>query len=867
MTDTNLPALRNQVREQRQTIRLRQLSLEAKRNERLMESYEYLDRLVDMPDRWAYQDRLISPMGTVLDRRDGQYGPIIRTLNDLDLIRGFARVLNELNPLAIALTGHLTDSIIGTGFTFRAVTKEETRKGELRPLIAATQDVIDEFYEREEFDEFQQELFGRSVVDGESILRHYDLDGFATVRSVEPEQLRVPPGESGVGPWSFGIHNARHDVQTPVEFYVTYKDTEDGADGMSGEYVPAADIVHTKRNTPRNVKRGFSDFFPVREDMEAIRKLLHNMVVTGGVQAAVAWFRNWSGSQQSDIINLRQTNADLSGPRPPSRNDVYFQKVWPGQVVDAPANMKMDGPPQGTMNVPGHVQVVQAMMRAIGIRWRMPEYFTGDASNANFACHDSETELLTRRGWVRYDDLRVDDRVGTMNPETGQFEWQMFLAPPTIQDYDGEMVRVSSRDIDLLVTLNHRMYTARHRSERRGGRAAPIRRVGLHPFEFKRADELRVGDVLPLACLPHDAIPVECFEVPAVLHARTSLESKRQPKARTIPMTPWLSFLGWFVSEGWTVGRGQYAAAVSQTTRFEVECEAVRVACRGLGTFNVKEWDQRDGMTRWQINDKSLWTWLRENCGTGSYSKRLPDFVFDLPAGQTSGLLESLILGDGADHENGSHHYFTVSRALADQVQILALMNGRISNMERSMKNGVIPISIRRPDRAIKLAANHVSRSHYRGVVWCVTVPNGLVITRRNGKAIVTGNSTTVAGSPFVRYATSQQRVYRRRFLRTIWYALDCAIAAGRLDRRVKQLIDVEAEAPAIEMADELKKAQADSIKVQGGWKSRQKCAQEDGNDDWDQTQADMDAYREANPEAAGQMLQLPPGYGQGAAG
>src|SRR5262249_277244 len=129
-------------------------------------------------------------------------------------------------------------------------------------------------------------------------------------------------------------------------------------------------------------------------------------------------------------------------------------------------------------NTTQHIQIVQAGLRCLSTRWGMPEYMTGDASNANYACHDSATELLTKRGWLCYDQIRYGDQVGTMNPDTGEFEWQEVEAIH-IHDYDGEMIRLSGRhDLDVLVTPNHRMYAARMRSKRPGGRAGKIVRVG-----------------------------------------------------------------------------------------------------------------------------------------------------------------------------------------------------------------------------------------------------------------------------------------------------------------------------------------------------------------------------------------------------
>lgn len=73
-------------------------------------------------------------------------------------------------------------------------------------------------------------------------------------------------------------------------------------------------------------------------------------------------------------------------------------------------------------------------------------------------CYDDQTEILTElRGWQSFADLDGDDRVATRNQKTGEFEW----AAPTYHHHDrwtGRMIRFIGRNLDLLVTPNHRMY-------------------------------------------------------------------------------------------------------------------------------------------------------------------------------------------------------------------------------------------------------------------------------------------------------------------------------------------------------------------------------------------------------------------------
>ena len=72
-------------------------------------------------------------------------------------------------------------------------------------------------------------------------------------------------------------------------------------------------------------------------------------------------------------------------------------------------------------------------------------------------CFDSETEILTNKGWVQFPQLSYSDKVVTYSIEKSCIE---FHCPNTIYFYHriGSMYKVQNSDIDLLVTPNHRVF-------------------------------------------------------------------------------------------------------------------------------------------------------------------------------------------------------------------------------------------------------------------------------------------------------------------------------------------------------------------------------------------------------------------------
>lgn len=78
------------------------------------------------------------------------------------------------------------------------------------------------------------------------------------------------------------------------------------------------------------------------------------------------------------------------------------------------------------------------------------------AYNLRRFCFDEKTDVLTQRGWVLWPDIVSSDVFATLNILSGMVEWHR---PKHLFSYrvDGEMVRFQSRDIDALVTPEHKM--------------------------------------------------------------------------------------------------------------------------------------------------------------------------------------------------------------------------------------------------------------------------------------------------------------------------------------------------------------------------------------------------------------------------
>ncbi|MGC9529305.1 MAG: dCTP deaminase domain-containing protein [Candidatus Bipolaricaulaceae bacterium] len=88
-------------------------------------------------------------------------------------------------------------------------------------------------------------------------------------------------------------------------------------------------------------------------------------------------------------------------------------------------------------------------------------------------CFDDQTEILTLEGWKKFEDLAPGEIVATLDKD-GVLEYHPIIARQK-RWYEGEMIAIKGRSIDLLVTPEHQLY---------------VRRQGKFDFELLQAGDL-----------------------------------------------------------------------------------------------------------------------------------------------------------------------------------------------------------------------------------------------------------------------------------------------------------------------------------------------------------------------------------------
>lgn len=370
---------------------------------------------------------------------------------------------------------------------------------------------------------------------------------------------------------------------------------------------------------------------------------------------------------------------------------------------------------------------------------QIPEGFLADGRPAPkepgsfyHACYDDQTEILTKDGWKPFSELSYEDRVMGMDSETGKTGWK---SPEAIQEYDynGDLVTVTNRSVDLAVTPNHRMFVG-------------TSWAGGHKDTFNRRTVIEAKDLTSVPCFytafpEWDGVERDTFVLLGVEWSDGG--NVLQKAALEIPLVPWLRFFGWWLAEG-TVGKPNQTNTVKL---FQNDVSELVDVFSDIG-FEPRIGENGDNNNQFvQVHNKQLAEYLRQ---FGTQPERfIPQWIRELPSDHLDVLLEALIQGDGTRKNNGCT-YFTASPKLADHVQEIALKTGRrakISIVDRSDADNWQQL----PEYRVNISGSWAvqanqsgdafNRESYDGMVYCCTVDGGVILVRRNGKPVWCGNS------------------------------------------------------------------------------------------------------------------------------
>ena len=359
-------------------------------------------------------------------------------------------------------------------------------------------------------------------------------------------------------------------------------------------------------------------------------------------------------------------------------------------------------------------------------------------------CVDEETEALTQRGWLRYDEIDTDDLILSYDQASQRLTWSRVKSIYR-NDYDGMMHKLDVKGLDAFVTPNHKFVTKR----------------GIVPIE-----EISTSDQIVLTGKPvkDDYLSYEVYD------------------------DSFVELVGWAVTEGYYkvrdgVRKTSYSIDISQN----IGLKANRIR-NALIDWYENHPRSNDESGRWSSsNDFAEYAYPEKlKCMsfrvTGELARKIMEispnrvmtmeFILALSQRQRELLIRTMVDADGCtNHKTGGRGYSQKCEKHADMFQLLCVISGlTVSHVRAPYKNCFsegVGSTVRifaepkytcdvqnidfhggkptyRGSKSIgkpKSERPNIPTAYYRGVVWCPETEYGSWVCRRRKYTYITGNS------------------------------------------------------------------------------------------------------------------------------
>jgi phage recombination protein Bet len=315
-------------------------------------------------------------------------------------------------------------------------------------------------------------------------------------------------------------------------------------------------------------------------------------------------------------------------------------------------------------------------------------------------CFDENTEVLTENGFKKFSEVNEKIMQVTSNGI------EPVEAKPFVQDYDGVMIEANGTRLNFSVTPNHDMIT------------------NLGKIEAKDLYEKSTADSNKIS------IPIVAQNTnPDYLIGDDVLR-----------------LIGYYLADGAHTGYKQFRIAVSVSNKIY----------RLLKTnLHQKMSIKADAGRVAYIGNRKIITTSDKQCFTYSHGL-IEEFVdhekkinlqqcLKLSRRQARIIIDSLVEFDGSDNGNGTMRLTQRNQNVISSFEVLSQIAGY--SISKSTRNeGIFNFTVSKKSKlpvtkgVSKNKASLSLRFNEQGKVWCVTVPSGEIIVRRNGFSMVVGN-------------------------------------------------------------------------------------------------------------------------------
>jgi nucleoside-diphosphate-sugar epimerase len=357
-------------------------------------------------------------------------------------------------------------------------------------------------------------------------------------------------------------------------------------------------------------------------------------------------------------------------------------------------------------------------------------------------CFSGDTYVLTPKGIKNIKDFKIGDLVYSLNPETDEVEITEVEACQQLTT--NKFINFRGRGIDFRLTEDHNLwyqtYPKRTKIKRQAKEFEKYigKRFGQVTFLHNKKPRIVSNDYNTMdisSYLDRDPIVYKTEK-----RARDHKHSRSKKIPYTFLMQDFVELLGWYISEGSVVVTDISKGGVQSTEGLETS--QIRIAQKKKRFVKeIKDLLLRMGLpvqydgSAFYFSSRFFLNYIRDNIGLGSFSKKIPDFVFnlDFPTIYREALLSSLMKGDGNSDE---YRYSTSSDTLRDQVIHLSFLCGKKTGVvyKDDKECNRIHFRKKRPNNTLKykdISTEEVDNEK----VYCITAKkNHIIYAGRNNK-------------------------------------------------------------------------------------------------------------------------------------
>lgn len=370
---------------------------------------------------------------------------------------------------------------------------------------------------------------------------------------------------------------------------------------------------------------------------------------------------------------------------------------------------------------PGGYMAVFAGARTadlMGLSIRLAGFEIRDTITWMYGCLTADTEVLTEQGWKLGIDVVAGERVAQWHSSDNRISLapvlQIYRAP-----WDGPMRTLRNADTDQVLTPNHRVYNRQRQRKMINGD-----RQSWYDEQWKVSEAKDISTWNPVQ------LPI------AGLHDGPGIGG-----------TDYAALLGWVWTEGGFDHSGT-GVRLYQSSVNDDKVQNINSLLDRLGAHKRYDYSRKYTRRNGILHNYTATTWYISGKLANQVRADLPGkrptyaLLWRMTLVEKKAFLHAALLGDDHVDAGGTWQFYQKYEDDLIWLQTLLAMIGQSGKVGmRSDRPGGV-VYIRNTDKT-ELQNRHLRNlsENYFGEVWCIKVPTGAFVARRNGKIFITGNS------------------------------------------------------------------------------------------------------------------------------